>query len=118
MTRETQARALRATIMITTAAAAAACGDLPDIPQPALTSLGTPPAAFVDATHGGNAGFFFLPPIAPRANGRGAPDVSLAPVIEVCEWSANACAVRPPFSRPGSGPFRRSISSPLLVPGV
>ena len=95
MTRETQARALRATIMITTAAAAAACRDLPDIPQPALTGLGTPPAAFVDATHGGNASFFFLPPIAPRANGRGALDVSLTPVVEVCEWSANACAARP-----------------------
>ncbi|MEX2153662.1 MAG: hypothetical protein WD825_10010 [Gemmatimonadaceae bacterium] len=70
----------------------AGCQDIPDVTRPA--ALGNESrAALLDGAHGGNAGFFFLPPIASHTRPPGALDATLAPVVEVCEWTANACVL-------------------------
>jgi hypothetical protein len=52
----------------------------------------SPNVQIVDAAHnGGNAHFFFLPPLVPAPSTSGTPDGSLSPEVVICEWSGSAC---------------------------
>lgn len=66
-----------------------ACDRVGDVTTPSLGVVATRPVALI----GDNPHFSFLPPIAQRAPSRGELDASLSPVVEICEWSANACVL-------------------------
>lgn len=70
----------------------AGCGDMKSLTSPA----DAPPPAFeiVDAVHGGgNAHFFFLPPLAEDPVVTGVFDATLEPVVQICEWTGTACTL-------------------------
>ncbi len=62
----------------------AACLDQP------TSQLGQPRLAISDGANGGNAGFFFLPPMVPNP-GEGENDTTASPVVVICEWDGAAC---------------------------
>lgn len=65
-----------------------ACENPPTAPGPvALDAL----HAIVDAAHGGDEGFYFLPPIAPPPAYSRAFDATLSPVVSICELAGDAC---------------------------
>jgi hypothetical protein len=54
-----------------------------------MTAPGQEPAFIIqDGGHGGNAHFFFLPPLVPRPNYSGTPDGTLEPEVTVCELTS------------------------------
>jgi Tol biopolymer transport system component len=70
----------------------AACAER--LPLTAPEKPATPTFTISDAVHsGGNAHFYFLPPLAPQPNASGTFDGSLAPVVEVCEWTGTCGTV-------------------------
>jgi hypothetical protein len=71
----------------------AGCHDVPDVTSPVVTSAASRAAVIDGAPGDGNAHFFFLPPITPRASHDDAFDASLSPVVEICVWEADACAL-------------------------
>jgi hypothetical protein len=72
----------------------AGCQDVPELTSPALVQRAGSHAAVIDGAHGGgNPHFFFLPPISAEARYSGVFDASLSPVVEVCAWSVDACAL-------------------------
>lgn len=74
-----------------------------------------------DAAHdGGNEHFFFLPPMVPPPSYAGVFDPSVAPVVEICEWTGEACTLPlvARFTRtsgPGSETVRLDVASELYV---
>ena len=59
----------------------------------ARANPGTAGFAISDAVHGGGrAGFYFLPPLVPQP-ATGVFDNTLAPVVEVCEWTTSCGTV-------------------------
>lgn len=53
----------------------------------------TPPLFEIsDGAHSGNTRFYFLPPMVPEPSPSGTFDGSLAPVVQVCEWTGAECA--------------------------
>ena len=69
----------------------AACQDSTE--PPGSLELGGPLASISDALHNsGNQFFFFLPPMVPNPNATGVFDGSLAPEVEICEWTGSSCA--------------------------
>ncbi len=51
-----------------------------------------PTASILDARHsGGNAHFFFLPPLVPDPSGTGTFDATLSPMVRICMWTGAAC---------------------------
>ncbi len=66
--------------------------------EPLSPERNRPLAEIFDAVHsGGNAHFFFLPPLASAPNAAGAFDGSLSPVVQICEWTGATC-VSPPLA--------------------
>jgi pimeloyl-ACP methyl ester carboxylesterase len=54
----------------------------------------TPNFSISDGAHGGNPHFFFLPTTVPNWTAPGGQlDVSVSPVVEICEWSGTACVL-------------------------
>jgi uncharacterized protein YjdB len=88
------------------AAALSACAD-PETPGPTapLTPADlTPHTAIVDARSGGNAHFFWLPPIAPATTYPGTFDATASPELRICPFANNACAVAPAVYTRSSSP--------------
>lgn len=79
---------------------AVSCGQR-DVP----TAPAEPPSfAISDASHnGGNAHFFFLPPIASQPHIEGVFDGSADPVVEICEWTDHCGTVIGRFTRRAKG---------------
>jgi len=62
----------------------AACQDQPD-------PTGPPHSAISDAAHGGNAHFYFLPPLVPAPTYTGTFDGTRSPVVDICQWDGTVC---------------------------
>jgi hypothetical protein len=62
-----------------------------DLPvKPAAPRPGT---SIIDARHGGgNAHFYFLPPLVSAPSTEGVFDPTLEPTVRICEWTGSACA--------------------------
>jgi hypothetical protein len=76
---------VRYLVLAAGAAFALGCGDH------ATTSTGAAPlTAISDGSSGGNAHFFFLPPLVANA-GAGANDASVDPAVVICEWDGSVC---------------------------
>lgn len=71
------------------ALAFAACNDAPSATG---VRVPVPIAAILDGAHGGNPGFYFLPPLAEQPASMPAADMSVDPVVEICAWTGSACA--------------------------
>lgn len=72
------------------AALIVACGD-EDSPAGSLAAPGA--SSISDAVHsGGNEHFFFLLPMVRQPSFSGTFDPSLAPSVDICEWSDAVCA--------------------------
>ncbi len=52
-------------------------------------------AEIYDGAHGGNQHFFFLPPLVPKPSPTGTFAGSLAPVVQICEWTGTGCVLPP-----------------------
>src|SRR5689334_15153294 len=77
---------LRRSAMILLGVALAACSDATSAPN---HSLVRPTADILDGAHsGGNAHFYFLPPMVPQPAYTGTSDGTKSPVVKVCVWSA------------------------------
>src|SRR6266571_1166304 len=79
------------------AVAVVACEKIPLPVETAKAPIGVGPnAEIVDGSHGGgNAHFFFLPPLVPAPSFSGVFDASLLPVVRICRWTGTACATPP-----------------------
>ena len=65
-----------------------------DDPTGTILEPGPPVAQILDAIHNeGNEHFFFLPPLVPNPAASGVFDATLAPVVEICEWTESACTL-------------------------
>jgi len=71
------------------------CAD--DLISPNQPDGGGPSLAISDATRGGNAHFFWLPPMAPHPTTSGAFDGTLEPVVQICVLDGDACASGTPL---------------------
>lgn len=84
----------------------------PTGPGPQPRSVQSASGPIIDGMHGGNAHFFFLPPLGQKPKQKGEFNPNLSPVVEICELASNreACvAPQPPglplqFTMEGSGP--------------
>src|SRR5437879_11804707 len=63
----------------------------PSITSP-RSSTGGPTFEFVDGAHGGNAHFYFLPPLVSTPAVTGTFDPNQAPVVEVCQLASTNCS--------------------------
>jgi len=72
----------------------AAVGCTDRTPGPTLADTGSPRASLSDATNGGTAGFYFLPPIGPRSSVKGTFDPNLSPSVSLCLLQAGKCRVQ------------------------
>ncbi len=52
-------------------------------------------AEISDGAHGGNEHFFFLPPLVSEPSPTGTFAGSLAPVVQICEWTGTNCVLPP-----------------------
>jgi hypothetical protein len=59
--------------------------------NPALTTAAAPVAAISDGATGGNAHFYFLPPMVPNPSTSGTADATLSPAVVICAWIDSAC---------------------------
>jgi hypothetical protein len=59
-----------------------------DQPTSHLSSLN---ADISDGAHGGNANFFFLPPVAPDPGPGAGNDATQSPVVVICQWDGASC---------------------------
>jgi len=73
----------------------AGCADHSELP---LAPPDAPRFEIVDGMRGGNAHFFFLPPLVPQPGYLGSFDAALSPVVEICAWTGTGCAT-PPVAR-------------------
>ena len=71
---------------------AAACSDH-GLPLPTATPRARPALSISDGAHGGNAHFFFLPPIVPAPAPTGTFDASVSPEVRICQWNGSSCVV-------------------------
>ena len=54
----------------------------------------SPSLAILDAEHGDEGShFYFLPPLVPNPSATGVFDATQPAVVEICEWTASACAL-------------------------
>ncbi|MGH7713744.1 MAG: hypothetical protein ACREOG_20845, partial [Gemmatimonadaceae bacterium] len=67
------------------------CSDQPtELPR----SLPAVPAfTILDGARGGNARFFFLPPMVPAPTYTGTFDASQTPVVQICELAGSSCGL-------------------------
>lgn len=88
-------RALVFVPLVTLALVVAACERPLGITAPTTPGVLEPLTAVSDGAHGGNAHFFFLPPIARRdGDFTGVFDGSLAPVVDICQLDGAECVAR------------------------
>ena len=90
-------------LCVTLVLAAAACRDVP-----APTETLTPSLAITDGAHnGGNAHFYWLPPLVSAPSPAGTFDPSSSPVVRIAEWAGGEGALMAEFSMSsGSGSER------------
>jgi hypothetical protein len=75
-------------LLVVSALALSACRD----PGAPVAPNATPRLAISDGSQpGGDAHFFFLPPIGQNRAYTGAFDASAAPIVRVCRWTGTAC---------------------------
>ena len=60
-----------------------------------ISSPGKLFAEISDGANGGNEHFFFLPPLVPKPSPTGTFADSLAPVVQICEWTGTECVLPP-----------------------
>ena len=73
-----------------------ACQDGPTAPGAGERSPSGPAFAIQDGAHGGgNAHFYFLPPLVPAPAYGGSFDATLSPVVEICTRGGNRCLGTP-----------------------
>lgn len=80
----------------------AGCGRSDLATSPSATRPSSPQQEISDAVHsGGNARFYFLPPMVSAPSPTGVFDAQVTPVVEVCEWNGACGTVVARFSTTG-----------------
>ena len=108
---------MRKLAVLTAVLIAVACTDR----SPVAPELGGPVTSIADAVHeSGNAHFYFLPPLVPAPATSGTFDASLAPVVQICEWTSTGCATPlvaqfTATSSPGAETVRLVLADELYV---
>lgn len=98
--------------------ALAACGDRRMMTGPSLPTA--PSFAISDAARGGNAHFYWLPPMVANPSTTGVFDPNVAPQVTICAWNGGACAQAPLAvytitTGPGSETVRLAAADQLYI---
>jgi len=73
------------------------CSEGPTAPRSAPPAPDTPTESrrpsfdIADGAHGGNAHFFFMPPLVSNPTVSGTADGTKSPVVTICDWSGRTC---------------------------
>lgn len=70
----------------------AACSE---VGSPVLEAGETAAPGISDGAHGGNAAFYFLPPLVPAPSPTGVFDGTLEPTVVICAWTGAECTAPP-----------------------
>ena len=77
----------RHALLVVVLALTAACRDQP------TSHLNRLSAAISDGASGGNAHFYFLPPLAPDPGPGAGNDATQSPVVQICQWDGASCVL-------------------------
>ena len=108
----------RRLITICSVAMLIACGSGDTVISPGLPSF--PRLSISDAPRGGNAHFYWLPPMVANPSPTGTFDATLAPQVSICAWNGGACtqsalALFTTTSGPGSETVRVDVTNQLYI---
>ncbi len=109
---------MKRTLITSLALLLVACSDRRIMTSPDLPTAAD--FAISDAARGGNAHFYWLPPMVANPTTTAVFDANVAPQVTICAWSGNACA-QPPLavytttSGPGSETVRLDAVAQLYI---